>query len=128
MRYKTLFRVGLKLLGVYFFFTALVALASAVSNYIWQGWINTPAGGVGVLISGSSSNIWFWHASTVLELFVGLYLFFGGKWIVDRAIPGNRPYCHECGYDLTNAIGNVCTECGTPFRSQPLNATAVASE
>ena len=44
------------------------------------------------------------------------YLFFGGKWIADKAIPGNRPYCHECGYDLTNAVGNVCTECGTPFR------------
>ncbi|MGB7157408.1 MAG: hypothetical protein WBD40_05045 [Tepidisphaeraceae bacterium] len=34
-----------------------------------------------------------------------------------KAIPGNRPYCHECGYDLTNAVGHVCVECGTPFKA-----------
>ena len=52
------------------------------------------------------------------------YLFFGGKWVADKAIPGNRPYCHECGYDLTNAAGNVCTECGTPFKPAEMSSAS----
>jgi hypothetical protein len=54
----------------------------------------------------------------LLQLAAGLYLFFGGKWVADKAIPSNRPYCHECGYDLTGAVGNICAECGTPFKSE----------
>jgi hypothetical protein len=53
---------------------------------------------------------------SVIGLLVGLYFFFGGEWVVNKAIPGNRPYCHECGYDLTGAVGSVCNECGTPFK------------
>ena len=49
---------------------------------------------------------------------IGLYLFFGGKWIADLAIPGNRPYCPECGYDLTGATESRCPECGTPFSAK----------
>jgi hypothetical protein len=65
---------------------------------------------------------WMGLVSDFVQIAVGLYLFFGGKSVADLAIPSNRPYCHECGYDLTGAVGNVCNECGTPFR--PEGATA----
>jgi predicted amidophosphoribosyltransferase len=56
----------------------------------------------------------------------GLYLFFGGKWIVDLAIPGNRPYCQECGYDLTGAHRDRCPECDTPFRPDTVRPAGAA--
>jgi hypothetical protein len=59
---------------------------------------------------------------------VGLYLFFGGKWIVDKAIPSNRPYCHECGYELTAATQNRCPECGTPFRLEDVMPKDIPDE
>ncbi len=98
------------------------------------------AGGVGELLSHlgmlgfyftnpsmrNSGQLAYFAMNTVsplVQLGLGAYLFFGGKWIVDQAIPGNRPYCHECGYDLTNAAGSVCAECGTPFKHADVSLT-----
>jgi rubrerythrin len=51
--------------------------------------------------------------SISIEMIAGAYLFFGGKWVADKAIPSNRPYCHECGYELTGNVSDRCPECGT---------------
>ena len=113
MKYKTLFRVLLKLLGVYFAGMGLVLLASQVGNFVSMVMFRRGQ-------FAQPYQNWPYYlqlVSPLVQLGLGTYLFFGGKWIVDRAIPGNRPYCHECGYDLTGAAGDVCNECGTAFRA-----------
>ena len=108
MKYKTLCRLLVKLLGVYF-------LGLGVTS-IWRGVIQF----VEYFQQGLSSMRWELWGSLILypiaDIGVGLYLFTGGKWVVDKLIPSNRPYCHECGYDLTGSVGNICVECGTPFK------------
>ncbi|MHC4107336.1 MAG: hypothetical protein ACYSTY_04535 [Planctomycetota bacterium] len=112
MKYKTLFRLVMKALGVVFIGLALPGLV----------------GGIGQLAMYVASNPgfpggwpppgWWWQVALsslghVVQLALGLYLLLGGTWIVDKAIPSNRPYCPECGYDLSTRTGDHCPECGT---------------
>jgi hypothetical protein len=110
MKHKTMFRMLLKLIGVWVFVTGVGAVFSQL-GYVVFYWTNT---------AGVAGQKWYFVANLfapLVQMGIGSYLFIGGKWIADKAIPGNRPYCHECGYDLTNAVGHVCAECGTPFKS-----------
>jgi len=116
MKYKTLFRVMLKLLGVWTFIGGIEQALAHVSQLLFM---------LTGSYRGAPNQLWYLVPSmftTAVQLGLGAYLFFGGRWIADKAIPGNRPYCHECGYDLTNAAGNVCTECGTPFKSAEMSS------
>jgi len=110
MRYKTLFRMALKFAGI-----LLVVEAIATSVYIFPQLATWYVAGV-----TSTGGLWdFTFGQLLLSLvkgFAGLYFFFGGKWIVNLAIPSNRPYCPECAYDLSGAASERCPECGTAFR------------
>jgi hypothetical protein len=112
MKYKTLFRLLLKAIGVWL----LISSGSQLIAYGLYTVFNPSAWG------GNE----FWRyvqlLSPALEVAAGLYLFFGGRWIADKAIPGNRPYCPQCGYDLTGAAGTRCNECGTPFNAADIAA------
>ena len=107
VKYKTLFRVILKLIGVYLCLQATVSFFSLAASMLLRNmtqnvplrWTQLTPGLIGFAIRGAC----------------GLYLFLGGNWIVNLAIPGNRPYCPECGYDLSGAPGKRCPECGTPI-------------
>jgi len=112
MKHKTLFRLFLKILGVWFTVTGVSQLLGTVA------WMFFQRRG----INWSTWESMLSYVPLIIQVAVGLYLFFDGRWVADKAIPSNRPYCHECGYDLTGASGDVCNECGTPFRASGTSA------
>ena len=109
MRYKTLFRVLLKVFGVFLltqgfigmfdFMSMLPLLLIESGSFDLETLIYLP-------MYGSSP------VEAFLELSLGCYLFFGGKWVTNLAVPDNRIYCPECGYDLPRSNLEKCPECG----------------
>ena len=114
MKYKTLFRILLKGIGVFLF-------ALSMPQFLSPIYMMARSSGIGW------TDITLNLIAPAVQTALACYLFFGGKWIADLAIPGNRPYCHECGYDLSGAAGSICNECGTPFRA-PARASEQSGE
>lgn len=117
MKHKTLFRMLLKVIGVWVLVEGFVRAFGQLAYFT----LLLTTGGA----AGPTGQFWYSVVNVVailVQLAIGFYLFLGGKWIADKAIPGNRPYCHECGYDLTNAAGNLCSECGTPFKPAEMSS------
>ena len=56
----------------------------------------------------------FLWADEVAVIALGLYLFLGGNWVVNRVFRGLEPNrCPKCGYDTHGLkLGAVCPECG----------------
>lgn len=114
MKYKTLFRLALKVFGVFFLGSGLSSLPEAAGYLMMY---------VGSLSPPLHHHLEFWGyvsylIGPVASIAIGLYLFFRGEWIVNRAIPSNKPYCHECGYPLKDLKGARCPECDTPFKPE----------
>lgn len=107
MRYKTLFRLLVKSVGLLFLGAGVVSLTLSILTAVIQN---------GLVVAAWPVYVWTNMLGCVGPFVVGLYLFFDGRWIVNLAIRSNRPYCPECAYDLTGAVEPRCPECGTPFR------------
>jgi len=109
MKYKTAFRLALRAIGV----LVICQNLPWISRYVFANALSASG------FTGSSGTLEH-EAATLLAgavcLAMGLYLFFAGEWIVNKAIPSNRPYCQECGYELTGlTLQGNCPECGTAF-------------
>ncbi len=127
MRHKTTVRLALKVLGVFLIAQGLVGLGYAAVYFagpaielLFRGSGLSPG-------AGGLPRVWAIAPAVQngLELLFGLYLFYGGRGLVDRILPSNRPYCAECGYELTGLpLDGICPECGQPFRRPaPRSAT-----
>ena len=114
MKYKTAFRLAIRAIGVLVLanslpwcIAGLASLAAQLADVNLRGPVDYISWSIGIgPILGHGVGI-----------VIGLYLLSGGRWIVDRVIPSNRPYCPECGYDLTHLPSDYrCPECGVPYR------------
>jgi len=117
MKYKTLFRLVLKVFGVFYLAQGVIGISESLIGVV--GYMVSPPPPTSMPFAFDPWNFVYTLARPMVMAGAGAYLFLGGKWIVDKAIPSNRPYCPECAYDLTGLVGNRCPECGTeiPGRS-----------
>ena len=112
MKHKTLFRLSLRLLGLVLlgfgipqFITALVGIFSMLF-----GTFGTGASSFSMPFQWSTIG---WALGPLFQLVFAAYLLIGGEWIVNRFIPSNRPYCPDCGYDVSGSSVEQCPECGS---------------
>jgi len=103
MKYKTLFRLLIKFLGVWM---CTYGLCAFFRDLIYVGLFYSSNHALAGL------NL-YERLYPIFEIAAGCYLFFDGRWIVDKAIPANHPYCPECAYDLMHNTSARCPECGT---------------
>lgn len=107
MKYKTAFRLAVRLIGVFLFFLFLPDLITSLFWCVRYFRFDPTA-------SIPSDAITAQFIKPCCGTAAGAYLFFRGTWIIDCAIPSNRDYCTECGYELVGVSrGMVCPECGT---------------
>ncbi len=71
---------------------------------------------------GSGVNLAYYLAKAIapaVQLVLGLYLLFGGRWIVQHCLRGIDTVCPICAYDLGAVKDAACPECGFSFRPLP---------
>jgi len=122
MKHKTWFRLLLKIIGIFLLATAIPNLLNAVTAVVGM----TMTTGRQYWSVGTGFDLWttLYFAYTqgligsILQCVIGIYLLLGGKFLIDLCIPSNRPYCPDCGYELSGLAGDQCPECGASLPAE----------
>ncbi len=112
---RTLFRVLLRFLGVWFIASGLVSFVPNMVGFLLDpgppartlpsfGWYHDLRVGSYVILG--------------TQLGLGLYLLLGGGWLVNIAFPSRDRCCPHCGY-CVNDSPQRCPECGASLPSDP---------
>ncbi len=113
MKHKTAVRLAVRLIGLIFILAQVPWLVAMLFEFFSQTFL--PFGATSsVIMFGWPQLI----ASSLICAFA-IYLFLGGSHVVNFLVPSNRPYCPECGYELSAITQDgICPECGTEFVRQ----------
>lgn len=107
MKHKTWFRLVIRAIGILLIGLSLPALCQGIGFIVY---LFMESSGM------PQSYTWIqtaYYGGGIAQASLGIYLIFGGTWIVDTCIPSNRPYCPDCGYDLSHSVtSTMCPECG----------------
>jgi hypothetical protein len=121
MKHKTWFRLVLKAIGVLLVGLALpdvTTLILMIADHLFH-WSQMTGGGAAPLASRfRTSTVVLQSLPYLVQAAFGLYLFFGGTWVVNKVIPSNKPYCPDCGYDLSRRTTDRCPECGVALANE----------
>ncbi len=98
-----------------------VAMSGGLNQSMNLGSVLSPgfggANGSTAALASLAINLLIGLIGPLTQTILGLYLFFGGKWVVRRLLKGvnwpGRSTCHKCGYELAGIEGGRCPECGT---------------
>ncbi len=117
MKHKTWLRLVLKCVGVLLiglglpeairqagvFFQLFRMHAAAANTGAMPAFFGPNGQGLGFVVN---------FLAGFIQFAIGVYLFVGGRWVVDHLVPTNRPYCPDCGYPLKGLTRDTCPECG----------------
>jgi hypothetical protein len=109
MKHKAWFRLLLKAIGVLSIVLSLPEFVAASIGFVSEG---IQSGFAQFEFIELLVSILYYVGKPAIGIGIGLYLIFGGAWLVNLCIPSNRPYCPECGYDLSESSHDRCPECG----------------
>lgn len=118
MRYKTLTRLLIKLMGIYFLIAGSTGFIASTIYLL-----------ISLVDYGNFGELSFiaypiaWCLSSLFSIVAGLTLLRASNWLAAKLIPSNRPYCPSCGYELTGATGMHCPECGVDLQGLELTQT-----
>jgi hypothetical protein len=108
-------------IGLYLLVTGLAQLFPTLTNFLRQGMSGPRPAGTAAATGAAAGSpqlvFMLWQSlAPVAIMALGLYLFFAGTWIIDKLCREVVDRCRRCGYDLREAPGGICPECGTSLK------------